>query len=67
MIHSWFAMVFNHCFFGFGDDIFEEKNGVFVFMKDVIFGSPSVASSSVLGRSSNGWTEWKDKNGKTNN
>ena len=37
----------------------------YVFQKDVLFGSPSGASKVVLGRSSNGWTEWKDASGKT--
>ncbi len=29
------------------------------------FSSPSTAASVVLGRSANGWTEWKDQYGKT--
>lgn len=36
-----------------------------IFTKDFIFDSPSAASSIILGRSSNGWTQWKDKSGKT--
>ncbi len=35
--------------------------------KDYKFSSPSLASAIVLGRSSNGWTEWKDENGKSLN
>lgn len=35
------------------------------FMKDHIFSSPSAASQTVLGRSSNGWTEWKTEDGFT--
>lgn len=38
---------------------------VYEFQSDQLFKSPSAASSVVLGRSSNGWSEWKDKNGKT--
>jgi Domain of unknown function (DUF4357) len=35
------------------------------FSKDHIFSSPSRASTVVSGRSSNGWTEWKDSQGRT--
>ena len=35
------------------------------FETDYIFASPSAAAAVVLGRSANGWTEWKNKNGKT--
>ncbi|WP_233557516.1 DUF4357 domain-containing protein [Aquimarina sp. AD1] len=38
-----------------------------MFQKDEIFNSPSAAAVSVLGRPANGWTTWKDKNGKTLN
>ena len=48
------------------------QNGVLVhdekrlrFAQDYTFNSPSLASSVVLGRSSNGRTEWKDASGKT--
>jgi len=36
-----------------------------VFVKDFLFGSPSVAGSAVMGRSCNGWIEWKDAEGRT--
>ena len=39
------------------------KNNIFT--KDMLFLSPSTAAAMVLGRNSNGLTEWKDKNGKT--
>ncbi len=42
-----------------------EKNGVLQFTRDYPFSSPSGASDLVLGRSSNGWTEWKFENGRT--
>ncbi len=29
------------------------------------FSSPSAAACFVLGTSANGWTEWKDKSGRT--
>lgn len=35
-----------------------------VLMEDVICNSPSSAGLLVIGRSNNGWAEWKDKNGK---
>lgn len=48
------------------------KSGVLIteskllrFTQDYTFSSPSLASSVVLGRSSNGRTEWKDPSGKT--
>lgn len=48
------------------------KNGVFTvekemfrFTQDYTFSSPSMASSVVLGRASNGRTEWKDSGGRT--
>lgn len=40
---------------------------LYVLKKDCIFASPSTASSVVLGRSSNGWIDWKDKDGNTLN
>jgi len=30
-----------------------------------VFNSPSAAVATILGRSSNGWRSWKDKNRKT--
>jgi hypothetical protein len=35
------------------------------FTRNVIFSSPSAASSVVLGRNSNGWVMWKDQQGRT--
>ncbi|MDR0413833.1 MAG: GIY-YIG nuclease family protein [Prevotellaceae bacterium] len=46
--------------------ILKEEKGILSFLSDYIFNSPSAASSAVLGRHSNGWTEWKNKvNNKT--
>ncbi len=45
--------------------ILVEENGVYIFTEDYLFGSPSSAAASVLGRRANGWTEWKNKEGKT--
>lgn len=47
------------------DKILIEKNGVLEFQEDFIFKSPSAASAAILARSSNGWTDWKNKDGKT--
>ena len=47
------------------DKLLIDKNGVLEFQEDFIFKSPSAASAVILGRSSNGWTDWKNKEGKT--
>ncbi len=44
--------------------VFESGNSI-EFVEDFIFSSPSTAASIVLGRSANGLTEWKLKNGKS--
>lgn len=36
-----------------------------VFQRDHLFGSPSTASMTLMGRTSNGWVDWRDKDGKT--
>jgi hypothetical protein len=45
--------------------ILKEEKGIYVFQENFTFSSPSTAASVVLGRSANGWIEWKDRNGKT--
>lgn len=42
-----------------------EEGGKLIFTKDHLFKSPSMAAAFLAGRSANGWTEWKDKDGKT--
>jgi len=37
----------------------------YVFQKDVLFRTPSGASDTVAGASTNGWTVWKSKDGRT--
>ncbi len=37
----------------------------YMFTQDIIFTSPSQASSVITGRSSNGWISWKDSQGRT--
>ena len=41
------------------------ENGKFIMNSDMTFPSPSTAAVFVLGRPSNGWTDWKDKDGNT--
>jgi hypothetical protein len=42
-----------------------ERDGVYVFAKDVEFSSPSAAAAVIHGGSANGLTAWKDKQGRT--
>jgi hypothetical protein len=41
------------------------NSGGYVFTRDHLFSSPSMAALAVMGRSANGWLEWKDAGGKT--
>ena len=41
------------------------KEDCYEFAEDYIFSSPSAAASIVMGRTANGFTEWKQKDGKT--
>lgn len=41
------------------------EHGALRFTQDYVFSSPSLAAAVILGRSSNGRTEWKDSSGKT--
>jgi len=45
--------------------VMREEGDEVVFVKDHLFGSPSMAALALLGRTSNGWKEWKTKDGKT--
>lgn len=47
------------------DGVLVEQNGNLVFTRDHLFSSPSAAAGVVLGRSANGWVEWKDSAGRT--
>ena len=42
-----------------------EENGQLHLTQDHLFTTPSSAARFVTGRSSNGWTEWKDSDGNT--
>ncbi len=45
--------------------ILVEDGSQYKFVQDYVFSSPSAASATVLGRPSNGWTDWKDEEGRT--
>lgn len=45
--------------------VMREVGATVVFEKDHLFGSPSMAAIALLGRTSNGWKEWKSKDGTT--
>lgn len=45
--------------------VLKQEGNVYVFLENHVFNAPSTASDVVLARSSNGWTEWKDKKGRT--
>ena len=45
--------------------VMEERDGEYIFTQDFLFSSPSTAAAVVLGRSANGWIEWKDDHGQT--
>jgi len=44
-----------------------EENGHLRFTQDYLFNTPSGAAAVVLGRTSNGWVDWKNKDGMTLN
>lgn len=45
--------------------ILVDKTGILIFNEDYLFNSPSSAATQILARHANGWTEWKNKAGKT--
>lgn len=47
------------------DNVVIKIDNVYIFQSDYVFKSPSAASAAILGRPSNGWTDWKDKDGQT--
>lgn len=49
----------------FEQNILVKENDLLVFQEDYIFNSPSAAAVTVKGRAANGWTAWKNKEGKT--
>ncbi|MEM9983566.1 MAG: GIY-YIG nuclease family protein [Bacteroidota bacterium] len=47
------------------NNILAQNGENLVFTQNYVFNSPSTAGGVVLGRSTNGWTKWRDKDGKT--
>lgn len=47
------------------EGVMVEQDGMLVFMKDHLFRSPSMAAVALLGRTANGWLEWKSAEGRT--
>ena len=47
------------------DGVMAAQNGLYVFTRDHLFPSPSTAAMAVMGRSANGWVEWKNSQGRT--
>ena len=45
--------------------ILKREENVYTFTSNYVFSSPSAASAVVLGRSANGWLEWKYQDGRT--
>lgn len=46
-------------------EILKEEGDLYIFQEDSVFSSPSAASNMVLGRNSNGYTEWITEEGIT--
>jgi hypothetical protein len=47
------------------ENIMTEQNGIYIFTRDYLFPSPSMAAMALMGRSANGWLEWKTPQGWT--
>jgi hypothetical protein len=47
------------------DGVMAQQDGLYVFTRDHLFPSPSQAAMALMGRSANGWVEWKGANGRT--
>jgi hypothetical protein len=47
------------------EGILAAQDGMLVFTRNPIFSSPSMAAMALMGRSANGWVEWRAANGKT--
>lgn len=47
------------------EGIMQLEGGTYVFTQDVLFKSPSGASDVITGSSTNGWTMWKTRDGRT--
>ena len=40
----------------------KREDGIYIFVKDYVFNSPSAASDIILGNSTSGWKKWKTEN-----
>lgn len=47
------------------DGVMKAVGDTVIFTKDHLFRSPSMAAAAILGRTANGWQEWKDEEGRT--
>ena len=47
------------------DGVLAQSGDSYVFTRDHLFASPSMAAIAVMGRSANGWLEWKTAQGQT--
>jgi Domain of unknown function (DUF4357) len=47
------------------EGILAAQGGVYVFTRNHLFASPSMAAVALMGRSANGWAEWKTPQGQT--
>ncbi len=47
------------------EGVLAEEDGQYIFTRDYLFTSPSTAAMAVMGRSANGWLEWRTASGKT--
>ena len=45
--------------------VMSDHGDTVIFEKDHLFQSPSMAAIALMGRTANGWLEWKSKDGKT--
>ena len=46
-------------------DVIRVDGEMIIFEKDYLFSSPSTAAIMLMGRTANGWLEWKNKAGQT--
>jgi len=47
------------------EGILSQEGEMLVFQRDQLFSSPSSAATALMGRSANGWVEWKTSEGRT--
>ena len=47
------------------DGVLAQHGDSYVFTRDHLFASPSMAAIAVMGRSANGWLEWRTEQGQT--